>query len=462
MDDRRDFLKKTCTVALLSPALASSQEPQGQKKQPGAAEVTEGFVKPQHGKDLSALLKTGTQDGAQSLSELGSICFNFPRNDGSLGFLSFEGRRAISRDGGRTFQYQPKLVLPPKPSEARKLDVQQMGGTSAYNGVVGLVKMANGKLGMSWAQSYAIGGNHDIANMYFRTSDDDGETWSADSLMNPGHDKGMPLEGTLRQLKSGRLIQPVRWVFWGGNHLRKTSVCTVGGKVVSFEGHGHHPEFDICYCYYSDDSGKTWNRSYAEIIGFLQDGWGNFLDLDEPSLDQLPDGRLLMVIRTMVGRLFSSISQDEGTTWSLAKPTVLASDNAPAALARIPSTGDLLCVWNQLSNDEIRRGMRRTRLSAAITRDGETWKHFRSIEWHPCVPERSEHIIPEEKIQCTRSLDNIGELAPGWGNSAYSTLGFHGDDVIISYEHMVNALRPSMVAKQKHRILPVSWFYEKA
>jgi len=185
--------------------------------------------------------------------------------------------------------------------------------------------------------------------------------------------------------------------------------------------------------------------------------------LDEPVVDQLPDGRLLMLFRTMVGRLFKSFSEDNGNTWSLPKPTPLAADNAPCAMRRIPSTGDLLCVWNHLSNDEIRRGMRRSRLSSAITRDGETWKHFRSIEWHPCVLERSEYIQPDEKIQCTRSLDNIGELPDGWGTSSYATIGFDGDQVIISYYHTVNALRTGTTAsKQKHRVLPVSWFYEKA
>jgi len=462
MPSRRRFLAQAGVLGTLS-TFVTAQTKKSPPKKAGAAEVTEGFERAELGRDWSALLKTGTQDGQQSLSKLGSMSYNFVRSDGSLGFLSFEGHRAISRDGAKTFQYLSKLQLPPLPAEAVKLEARQMGGTLAYNGPVGLVKMRDGRLGMSWSQSYPIAGNHDVVNMYFRTSDDEGESWSKDAVMNPGRDKGVPLEDTLTQLKSGRLIQPVRWVFWGGNHLRKTSFCTVDGKETSFEGHGHHPELDICYCYYSDNSGQTWSRSYGEVIGFFQDGWGNFLDLDEPVLDQLPDGRLLMLMRTMVGRLFKSFSEDEGNTWSLPTPTPLASDNAPCAMRRIPSTGDLLCVWNHLSNDEIRRGLRRSRLSAAVTRDGETWKHFRSIEWHPCVPERSEYIQPEEHIQCTRSLDHIGELARGWGNSAYATIGFDGDQVIVSYHHTVNALRPGKSASgHKHRILPVSWFYEKA
>jgi BNR repeat protein len=465
MSSRRGFLEQSAAaLAVLSSfVMAEKQTKKNVSQDPGAAGVVEGFTRAERGKDPTALLSTGTRDGLQSLSNLGSMAYSFVRKDGSLGFLSFEGDRAISRDGGRTFHYLPKLELPMPPPEAVKREQRLMGGPLAYNGPVGLIKMRDGILGMSWAQCYSLEGNHDVVNMYFRTSADDGETWSKDVLMNPGRDKGVPLEDTLRQLSSGRLIQPVRWVFWGGNHLRKTSMCRVDGKEVGFEGHGHHPEFDLCYCYYSDDSGKTWSRSHAEIIGFFQDGWGNFLDLDEPVLDELPDGKLLMLMRTMVGRLFKSFSEDNGNTWSLPSPTPLAADNAPCAMRRIPSTGDLLCVWNHLSNDEIRRGMRRSRLSSAITRDGETWSHFRSIEWHPCVPERSGYIQPEEKIQCTRSLAHIGELPEGWGTSAYATLGFNGNQVIVSYDHTVNALRTGkMASRQKHRILPVSWFYERA
>jgi hypothetical protein len=234
----------------------------------------------------------------------------------------------------------------------------------------------------------------------------------------------------------------------------------VDGESVQIEGHGHHPEFEVGYCYYSDDEGKTWSRSIAEILCYLSDGWENFNTCDEPALDQLPDGRLLMLIRTPLGRLFRAISEDDGTTWSVPGPTQLAADFSPCALKRIPKTGDLLCVWNQASADEIRRGLRRQRLSAAITRDGDTWQHFRSVEWHPSVPEAG-RIEPEPKLQLARALSHVGELPAGYGFSTYPTIAFHNDEVLITYAHGVGRRPSEVTSKVKHRILPLRWFYEK-
>ena len=130
-------------------------------------------------------------------------------------------------------------------------------------------------------------------------------------------------------------------------------------------------------------------------------------------------------------------------------------------MRRLPQNGDVLCVWNQQSTNEIRRGLRRCRLTAAITRDGLTWKHFRSIEWHPHVPERSEYIVPDEKIQLTRALDDIGELPAGYGCSSYSTIYVNDEEVIVSYPHTKGRHPKTMISAMKHRILPLSWFYEK-
>ncbi|MFH0964092.1 MAG: sialidase family protein [Planctomycetota bacterium] len=407
-------------------------------------------------RDWSVLLKGGAPEGDAVLSKFWGQVSYFERDDGTLGAIDSHHFRALSRDGGRTYEYLPKLELPKPP--AGKL--HSMGGASGYNGPAGTVKMKSGRLGMTWTQVYPVGGNQEVVNFFFRTSHDDGETWSDDVLVNPGHDKGTPLYDTLRQLKSGRLIQPVRWCHWAGDIHRKTAVGWVDGERLDIEGHGHHPEFEVAYCYYSDDEGKTWARSRAEILGYLHDGWDNFVTCDEPALDQLRDGRLLMLIRTPMGRLFQATSEDEGTTWSIPKPTMLATDFAPCALRRIPKTGDLLCVWNQASANEIQRGLRRNRLSAAVTSDGETWKHFHTLEWHPCLPEAG-CIAPEERVILVRALDDVGEIPKGWGFSTYPTVAVHGDEVIVAYSHGAGRRPKEVISKPKHRILPLSWFYER-
>jgi len=410
-------------------------------------------------RDWSVLLKGGAPEGDSVLSDFASQVSCFERRDGNLGAIDDAGNRAVSRDGGRTWEMLGKINLVEPSERPAAQQVYHPGGTGAYKGPAGLVKMQPGKLGLSSTQSFQIGGNQDIVDFFFQTSDDEGATWSKPVLANPGRDKGTPLFDTLRQLKSGRLIQPVRWLMWAGTKHRKLAVGHVNGKVIEWEGHGHHPEIEVAYCYFSDDEGKSWSRSEGDIIAWLDDGWNNFGTMDEPSLDQLPDGRVLMIARTLLGRLFKTISDDDGTTWSVPEPTPLCADGSPCMIRRIPSTGDLLCVWNQLSASEIRRGMRGNRLSAAVTSDGDTWKHFRALEWHGV--EEAGYIEPEPKLQLVRALDDVGEIPTTAGISRYPQIAFHGDEVIISYAHMVNQITDP-IGKMKHRILPVGWFYEKA
>ncbi|MBI3990908.1 MAG: exo-alpha-sialidase [Candidatus Omnitrophica bacterium] len=403
------------------------------------------------------LLPGGPKEGVVFLTEFSFQTSLFHRKDGSIGLIEYTGERGASYDGGRTWSVLPKMELPKMESRPG----EKFGFVEGYSAsVAGIARLPGGLLGMTWMQTGNLPGNNTVVNCWFRTSGDDGETWSGDVLVNTGHDKGLPYFDTLCVLKSGRLIQPVRWCHYGGDHLRRTSKCVIHGKyLVELEGHGHHPEFEVAYCYFSDDGGKTWSRSKGDIIGWLYDGWGNFVPCDEPSVAQLPDGRLLMMIRTTIGRQLSAFSEDEGERWSVPEPTMLASSYAPACLKRIPKTGDLLCVWNQVSADEIRQGLHRARLSSAITSDGKSWKHFRTIDCHSGVREAA-RIEPEEKIQLCRSLDFIGELSKGYGVSNYPTIFFNKDEVIINYAHLRGRLPEEMVSSMKHRILPLDWFYE--
>ena len=216
------------------------------------------------------------------------------------------------------------------------------------------------------------------------------------------------------------------------------------------------------YVYYSDDEGGTWAKCEGYVMGWPYHGWGNYVACDEPNLEELKDGRLIMLMRTTVGRLLASFSEDGGEHWSVPEPTPLASSYSPCVLKRIPSTGDLLCVWNQVDADEIRLGYRRGRLSCAISEDGLEWKHFHVLEEHGVLAERErdpEEIVPEEKVQLCRALWDVGELHPDWGTSDYPTIAFHGDDVLIAYHHL-KGIGKGRRACIKLRILPVRWLYE--
>ena len=123
-----------------------------------------------------------------------------------------------------------------------------------------------------------------------------------------------------------------------------------------------------------DDEGETWAQCDGKIYIWRQDGFGGMFPCDEPSIAPAGDGRLLMFMRTTLGVLYQSWSEDEGETWSMPEPTQLSSSYSPARLRAVPGTGDLVCVWNQVSAREIEAGGRRCRLSSAVSRDGgATW-----------------------------------------------------------------------------------------
>jgi predicted neuraminidase len=86
-----------------------------------------------------------------------------------------------------------------------------------------------------------------------------------------------------------------------------------------------------------------------------------------------------MLMRTQQGGQYKSISEDGGETWSQPVPTALVGSPAPVSISRVPTTGDLLAIWNHNPGSG-----KRNPLTAAISKDeGETWESFRNIEDDP-------------------------------------------------------------------------------
>ena len=53
-----------------------------------------------------------------------------------------------------------------------------------------------------------------------------------------------------------------------------------------------------------------------------------------------------MLTRTGLGGQYQSLSADGGATWSEPVLSQLVGTAAPVSLSRIPTTGDLLAIWN--------------------------------------------------------------------------------------------------------------------
>ena len=62
----------------------------------------------------------------------------------------------------------------------------------------------------------------------------------------------------------------------------------------------------------------------------------------------------------------------------------LTAPESPATIRRIPSTGDLLMIWNNTYVQGSGHGGKRTPLTTAISHDeGITWRHVRNLEEDP-------------------------------------------------------------------------------
>ena len=326
--------------------------------------------------------------------------------DGSL--LAARHRQCrLSRDGGESWSEERDLPEP----------------VSAW----GLLRLNSGALGA-------------FSDDRLWLSGDEGRTWGGGREIPL---LGSPYYDTLIQLSRGRLLYPNRVCFGNQNHpdLPLEYVRSYGlwkGLRRQVSGHYHWPEIDIASVSWSDDEGRTWRMCEGELMGWFDqhgapNGCGGVTACDEPSLAETSDGRVLFLARSTVGRLVCSYSRDGGLTWSAVRPTELAASYSPPALTTVPETGDLICVWNQVSREEIRRGYRRGRLSAAVSRDsGATWQGFRTIEVSAGL-EDVERVPAEHPVTPVIGLPDVGQLPDDFAVFRYPNVRVIGDHVFILY-----------------------------
>jgi hypothetical protein len=140
-------------------------------------------------------------------------------------------------------------------------------------------------------------------------------------------------------------------------------------------------------CVYSDDGGATWKLSPSKLTSPCREGYnGNNYGAIEPTIEQLKDGRVWMLMRTQADVLYESYS-DDGAVWSEAQPTQFSSSTSPAALERL-ADGRLILFWNNCEMPQKlgRAGVYggRDALHAAISADeGKSWQGFREVYRDP-------------------------------------------------------------------------------
>lgn len=212
--------------------------------------------------------------------------------------------------------------------------------------------------------------------VYVARSTDDGETWEEPRVVQEGWCGALR---TMIQLRSGRLVL---------------------GSQVAVTNPGRH----VCFSYASDDEGKTWSKSNVIDLG-QYGGYGDHGGGIEPTLAQLRDGRLWMLIRTSQGFFTEAFSADEGLTWTDIKPSKIEASGAPGQLLRLHS-GRLALLWNRYL-DEAKKTGRREQLSLAFSEDdGRTWIEPAVVAWDPMQPGHKE---PDHRL----SYPYVYESVPG-------------------------------------------------
>lgn len=257
-----------------------------------------------------------------------------------------------SKDGGRTWGGQTTF-LKPAPDE-----------TAAYS--PSLLRLRDGRILLRYEMYHRFVQDEPFCiSSFICTSSDECQTFDQPVAVWKRSSSIGGSQGDLLQMKNGRIIVPMMGM--KGTALQDDDTGLLAPSNTAQAG-----------CFYSDDLGKNWREcssyTYLPMRGSM-----------EPKIEELKDGRLLMVMRTQLGSVFQSLSSDGGANWSNPQTTGLHAPESCPGLRRVPQTDDLLLVWNDSPYDpKFDHYGVRSPLSAAVSKDdGKTWNKSKSIESDP-------------------------------------------------------------------------------
>lgn len=244
-----------------------------------------------------------------------------------------------SSDRGETWTEEDVVILP----NEGEMNVMS----------VSLLRLQNGDIALFYLRKNST---EDCVPM-MRVSKDEAKTWS-DPVACITDKEGYFVLNNDRviQLSDGRLMMSVAWHAAPGEAWKNAASL---------------------YAYYSDDNGQTWVSSSAvpNPTGVI---------LQEPGLVELENGTIMMFVRSDAGVQSLSYSTDRGESWSPVEESSLVSPLSPASIERIPSSGNLLAVWNNNLHEDPDSARFRTPLNLAISKDeGQTWDNIRVLEDDP-------------------------------------------------------------------------------
>lgn len=213
---------------------------------------------------------------------------------------------------------------------------------------VSLIRMQNGDVGCLYLRKFVSEGGI-LCVPYFTRSADEGASFGAPVRCIASDGYFVVNNDRLVRLASGRLIFP----------------CAYHGADLS------HLTPGVLYTCYSDDDGKSWQRSERAVVSPYEDE----VRLQEPGLFPLPDGRLWLYTRTAYGHQYQAFSADAGEHFGPLTPALrFSSPDAPMHVKRV---GELtLAIFNPVpyhplrEKTEVWQSPKRTPYVCAVSRDG--------------------------------------------------------------------------------------------
>lgn len=264
-----------------------------------------------------------------------------------------------SDDDGQTWSDEDRILVEPEGQAHNVMSVS-------------LLRLQDGRIALLYLSKESKGNGAHQCRPEIRFSSDEMETLSPAIPLTLSTDYHVGNNDRLIQLEDGTLVMPV-----GQHRFGVTPQLNEEGKSqLQFKAPA------VIFCFLSHDGGYTWTESLNSFYRAFSDGSG----FQEPGVLPLQDGRLWLWVRAAWknkeahARQWQSFSADAGSTWSEPEPSVFASPNSPLSMKRIPSTGDLLAVWNDHSGRfpfADRADVRSPLVGALSSDEGVTWKtHF--------------------------------------------------------------------------------------
>ncbi len=96
---------------------------------------------------------------------------------------------------------------------------------------------------------------------------------------------------------------------------------------------------------------------------------------------ELEDRRVWMLMRTQMGRIYESFS-DDGASWSKPRPSRFISSDSPAGILRLDD-GRIVLFWNNCLRFPYAYGGRHVIHAAISDDDGDTWRGYREVGRDP-------------------------------------------------------------------------------